>query len=91
MKIYLLPKITKHLVNVPGRCVTSNCGMPNEKASEFLDYHLQPTMMSAMSYIKDTNDFLWKLKNLRKVPNNTILVTADVVGTYPSIQHNEGL
>ena len=85
--MYLLPKITKHLVNVPGRCVTSNC----EKASEFLDYHLQPTMMSAMSYIKDTNDFLWKLKNLRKVPNNTTLVTADVVGIYPSIQRNEGL
>ena len=53
--MYLLPKITKHLVNVPGRCVTSNCGMPNQKASKFLDYHLQPTMMSAMSYIKDTN------------------------------------
>ena len=45
---------------------------------------------SGTSYIKDTNDFLPKLKNLKKVPDNAILVTADVVGLYPSIPHNEG-
>ena len=44
-----------------------------------------------MSYIKDTNEFLLKLKNLRKVPDNAILITADVVGLYPNIPHNEGL
>ena len=32
-----------------------------------------------------------KLKNLKKVPDNAILVTADFVGLYPSIPHNEGL
>ena len=31
------------------------------------------------------------LKKLKKVPDNAILVTADVVGFYPSIPHNEGL
>ena len=44
-----------------------------------------------MSYIKDTNEFLLKLKNFRKVPDNAILITADVVGLYPNIPHNEGL
>ena len=44
-----------------------------------------------MSYIKNTNDFLSKLKNLKKVSDNAILVTADVAGFYPSIPHNEGL
>ena len=34
--------------------------------------------------------FLAKNKNLRKVPDNAILITADV-GLYPSISHNEGL
>ena len=48
-------------------------------------------IVSGTSYIKDTNDFLPKLKNLKKVPDNAILVTADVVGLYPSIPHNEGL
>ena len=48
-------------------------------------------MRSSMSYIKDTNEFLLKLKNLRKVPDNAILITANVVGLYPNIPHNEGL
>ena len=48
-------------------------------------------MKSGTSYIKDTNDFLPKLKNLKKVPDNVILVTADVIGLYPSIPHNEVL
>ena len=28
---------------------------------------------------------MWKLKNSKKVPDNAILVTADVVGLHPSI------
>ena len=47
-------------------------------------------MKSAMSYIKDTNDFLLKLKNLKKVLDNAILVTVDFVGLYSSIPHNDG-
>ena len=43
------------------------------------------------SYIKDTNDFLNKLRSLPKLPDNIILCTVDVVGLYPSIQHEEGL
>ena len=74
-KMYLLPKIHKTSDNIPGRLVISNCGTPTEKASEILDHHLQPIMKSG-----DTNDFLFKLKNLRKIPENTFLVTADVVG-----------
>ena len=90
-KLYLLPKIHKRLENVPGRPVISNCGTPTEKVSEFLDYHLKPTMQSGNSYIKDTSDFLRKLNNLGKLPKNAILVTADVVGLYPSISHADGL
>ena len=84
-KMYLLPKTHKRLDNVPGRPVVSNCGTPTEKASEFLDHHLQPIMKTGVSYIKDTNDFLFKLKNLGKIPENAFLVTADFVGLYPSI------
>ena len=90
-KMYLLLKIHKRLDNVPGRPVVSNCGTPTEKASEFLDHHLQPVMKSVVSYIKGTNDFLFKLKNLGKIPENAFLVIADAVGLYPSIPHDEGL
>ena len=48
-------------------------------------------MKLGVSYIKDTNDFLFKLKNLGKIPENAFLVTAVVVGLYPSIPHDEGL
>ena len=89
--MYLLPKIHKRLVNIPGGLVISNCNTPTERASEFLDHHLQLIMKSGMSYIKDTNDFLSKLKNLEKVPGNAIFFTADDVGLYSSIPHNEGL
>ena len=53
-KIYLLPKIHKTLFDVSGPPVTSNCGTPTEKVSEFLDHHLQPVMKGSRSYIKDT-------------------------------------
>ena len=42
-------------------------------------------------YVKDTNNFLKKFKELGKVPPNAILVTADIVALYPSIPHDTGL
>ena len=48
-------------------------------------------MQSAKSYIKDTSDFLRKLNEFGKLPENAILVTTDVVGLYPSIPHADGL
>ena len=90
-KFYLLPKIHKILYKVPGRPVISNCGMPTEKSLEFLDHNLQPSMKQGESYIKDTGDFLEKLKTVGEIPKEAILVTADVVGLYPSITHDGGL
>ena len=65
--------------------------MPTEKISEFLDHHLKPLMKQGESYIKDTGDFLEKLKRVEGIPKGAILVTADVVGFYPSIPHDGGL
>ena len=76
---------------MPGCPVISNCGTPTEKMSEYLDSHLEPMMRSAKSYIRDTSDFLKKLKKLGSVPQNALLVTADVVGLYPGIPRQDGL
>ena len=76
---------------MPGCPVISNCGNPTKKVSEFLDHHLQPVMKEGKSYIKDTADFLDKLKDLGEIRDGAILVTADVVGLYSSIPHTEGL
>ena len=88
--MYLLPKIHND-VDVPGRPVIPNCGTPTEKASEFLDNQLKEVMKNEWSYIKDSNDFIKKIKHLKNIPDNAILVTADVVGLYPSIPHEAGL
>ena len=48
-------------------------------------------MQQSKSYIKDTGHFLQKLRGLGKIPDNAILVTADVVGLYPSVPHEDGL
>ena len=48
-------------------------------------------MQKGWSYIKDSGDFINKTKNLSTIPDNAILVTADVVGLHPSIPHEAGL
>ena len=63
----------------------SKCGTLTEKVSEFLGYHLKPAMQKGCSYIKDSREFLKKIKNLTFLPESSILVTANVVGLYPSI------
>ena len=88
-RFYLLPKI--HKPNCPGRPVISGCNTPTEKISAFVDHQLKSLVPVIPSYVKDTNDFLNKLKGLGKLPDGAILVTIDVVGLYPHIPHNEGL
>ena len=61
------------------------------RRSEFLDHHLKPVMQKGLSYIRDSQHFLEKIKTIGSVPENAILVTADVVGLYPSIPYQAGL
>ena len=43
------------------------------------------------SYIKNTNEFLKKLRSLPKIPDGIISCTMDVVGLYPNIPHEDDL
>ena len=54
-------------------------------------YHQQHLAQVVKLYIKDTKNFLNKLRFLPKLPNNIILCTVVVVGLYPNIPHEEGL
>ena len=89
--MYLLPKIRKRLYNVPGRRVIFNCVTPTENVSEFLDNQLKPVMREGMSYIKNSNDFMHKIRDLNDIRNDALLFTTDVVGLYPSISTEVGL
>ena len=48
-------------------------------------------MQRGKSYIKDSGDFINKIKNLQNIPEGVILVTSDVVVLFPSIPHEAGL
>ena len=57
----------------------------------FIDHQLKYLVPQIPSYVKDTNDFLAKLKDMERFPDGAILVNIDVVGLYPNIPHDEGL
>ena len=42
-------------------------------------------------HIKDSGDFIRKLKNINHIPQDATMVTAIIVGLYPSISHDSGL
>ena len=90
-KLYLLPKIQKRLPEVPGRSVISNCGTPGEKVSEFLDSGLKLVMQQCWSYIKNSGDFIKKLKNIDHISLDAIMIAAVAVSLYPYIPHDAGL
>jgi hypothetical protein len=58
--------------------------------SEFLDSFLQPLAAIHPAYIKDSFDFVEKIRNI-EIPQHTLLITADVESMYTNIQHEAGL
>ena len=56
-----------------------------------MDAHIKHLVPEILSYIKDTKHFLQVLNGLGRLPEAAILVTADVMGLYPHIPHDEGL
>ncbi|KAJ8031266.1 Deleted in malignant brain tumors 1 protein [Holothuria leucospilota] len=88
-RFYLLPKV--HKKGVPGRPVISACGSATEGLSEIVDFFLQPYLSTIPSFIKDTDDFIRKIRDINVIPPGAFLVTIDVVALYPSIPHTNGL
>ena len=86
---YILPKI--HKEGIPGRLIVSSCGSPTEKIRQFVDHHLNPLFAKIPSHLKDTTDFLLKLKSVSQVPPGSLLLTLDVCSLYTNIPHEEGI
>ena len=51
----------------------------------------QPIVKQIPSYVKDTSDFMSKLKALETVPDNSYLVSLDVKSLYTNIPNSEGI
>ena len=74
----------------PGRPIISANGCPTEKISAFVDENIKGAVPKIKSFIKDTTDFIYKIENL-DIPDDTILVTFDVVSLYTNIPNEEGI
>ena len=90
-RFYLLPKIHKRTLNVPGRPVISNNGTATENISAFLVYRLKTIVPTVLHILEDSQNFLSRLNELCEIPENAYLVLFDVVGLYPPVPHEEGL
>ena len=87
-KFYTLPKI--HKKSNPGRPVISSISCHTTNISKYVDHHLQEHVSKLPSYVKDTTDFINKIKDLT-VPDNAILATMDVSSLYTNIPNDEGI
>lgn len=94
---YILPKIHKDPSKwtvkdkiPPGRPIVSDVNSESYNISKFIDYHLAPYATQHESYVKNTYDFLDKIKQV-KLTRNAILVSLDVESLYTNIQHDFGI
>ena len=93
---YLLPKIHKPKEKWPqpnmpeGRPIVSDVGSESYRVSQFIDSFTRPISTGHSAYLKDTYDFLNKIKG-KKIPQNTFLVTADVSSLYTNMDINRTL
>ena len=88
-RFYLLPKI--HKKQVPGRPICSSIGHPMCNISKFVDAHIKDYVPQTKSYVRDTQHFISRLKELGKIPEGAILVTLDVFSQYTNIPNHEGI
>lgn len=102
LKQYMLPKYPEpgklkgnpklHKQSVPLRTIVSGVNTPTEKMAEVAETELKEFVEKSPSYIKDTTDFISKLKEIQSpVPDNAILFCFDVCKLYPSVPRKEGL
>ena len=61
-----------------------------ERPSSFVDKLLQPVAQQQKSYLKDKTHFINFVEKM-KVPENTILVSMDVISLYTNIPQEEGI
>ena len=84
------PKL--HKTNVPYRTIVSGIDTPTEKLAELTEHELKDFVEKSPSYIRDTTDFITKLRGVYEpLPSDSILFFFDVVKLYPSVPRKEGL
>lgn len=94
---YLLPKIHKKPetwpkpgIMPPGRPIVSDTESETYRISEFIDFYLNPLSIKHKSYIKNSYEFVQKIKNFA-TDSNYLLVTGDVESLYTNMNLDRSL
>jgi hypothetical protein len=90
-QLYLLPKVHKKKLPMPGRPIVSANNSPTERISELADFFLKPLVKTTKSFVKDTTDFINKIEALPPLCEGTLLCTVDVTSLYTNIPNEEGI
>lgn len=96
-RFYLLPKIHKEPEKwsipfkiPPGRPIVSDCNSETYYTAEYIEHFLGPISQKHPSYLKDTYDFISKVKNIQ-IPNQALLFTIDIDSLYTNIETQAGM
>ena len=96
-RMYLLPKIHKDRKVwpgegkvPPGRPIIADCGGESYASAEYIDHFLAPLAKQHKSYLKDTNDFINKIAEI-KAKEGAFIATIDVDSLYTNIDNTNGL
>lgn len=87
---YLLPKVHKSYDTWPshnmpaGRPIVSDVGSETYKICQLIDYFLQPLANKHLSYVKDTYDFVQRIRNIA-IPPDSLIVTGDITSLYTNM------
>jgi hypothetical protein len=95
--LYVLPKIHKPRSKWPqpdrmpeGRPIVSDCDSESYRVAQFIDSFIRPISIQHPSYLKDTYDFISKIR-YRRLPKNALLVTGDVSALYTNMRFDRTL
>ena len=85
-----IEKAREYKIIPPGRPIVSSVDSLTEPMSKHVDKILQRYVTKIKSYVKDTTDFLNKIKSV-PLSSDSILVTMDVKSLYTNIPHDHGV
>ena len=99
---YLIPKYPKngklkgnpklHKDGAPFRTIVSGVNTPTERMAEVVEHELNDYVINSPTYIRDTTDFINKLREIKStIPTNALLFCFDVEKLYPSVPRTEGI
>uniref|UniRef100_A0A8C5M435 Reverse transcriptase domain-containing protein n=1 Tax=Leptobrachium leishanense TaxID=445787 RepID=A0A8C5M435_9ANUR len=89
--VYGIPKIHKDPVAPPLRPIVSATGGVIEPTAKWLDFLFKAPVQCIPTCIKDTNDFLQRLKSVVVNCDEVVFMTLDVKSLYTVIPHGGGL